>query len=126
MNKGLRDLFESKVGYDFANKKMMCRVYDALYESVTEWYDYDYTQIGSKSWVRVIRLMFEREGSDISTINVNGYYNRIKSNLKDIGVIAYEGKELVKGPNWDRFYSDESWDWFTTDTSSGGHAKIVK
>jgi hypothetical protein len=104
----------------------MCRVYDSLYQLVNDWYGYDYTQSESKSWVNVIRKMFDSEGLDISTINVNGYYNRIKSNLKDIDVIRYEGKNLVKGSNWDRFYSDENWDWFTTDTSSGGHAKIVK
>ena len=90
-----RDLFESKVGYDFANKKMMCRVYKHLKESIDDWYAYDYTQDESKSWVNVIRKMFEREGYDLNKlpINLNGYYNRIKSNLKDIDVIRYEGKK---------------------------------
>lgn len=118
-----RDLFESKVGYDWANKKMMVRVYDSLYSLLEQAPD-DY----NKSWVNVIRLMLISEGVDLSKtdIRVNGYYNAIKRNLKQIGVIQYNGRELVTGPNWDRFYSDENWDWFKTDTSSGGWAEIIK
>lgn len=121
-----RDLFESKIGYDWANKKMMCRVYEPLHAYLTDFYDYDWLPSKNKSWANVMRVMFKDEGADISTINVNGYYNAIKRNLKDIGVIEYNGKDLVKGPNWYRFYSNENWDWFKTDTSSGGRAYIVK
>jgi len=126
MNMIDRDLFESKVGYDSANKKMICRVYDSLYNYLTDFYDYDWLPSKTKSWVNVVRVMFNDEGANVNSINVNGYYNTIKRNLKDIGVIAYEGRNLVKGPNWDRFYSDEDWSWFVTDTNSGGHATIVK
>ena len=65
---------------------------------------------------------------DLNNLNVsiNGYYNRVKSNLKDIDVIRYEGRKLVKGSNWDRLYSDEDWSWFTMNTDSGSHATIVK
>ena len=28
--------------------------------------------------------------------------------------------------NWDRFYSDEDWSWFITNTNSGGYGTIVK
>jgi len=69
-------LWEEKVGYDSANKKMIARVYEALRDVV--------------------------EGK------------------------SDEGRKLVKGSNWDRFYSDEDWSWFITDTASWGQAKIVK
>ena len=118
-----RDLFESKVGYDFANKKMMCRVYSPLYNLIEK-----APKEFNRSWTNVIRLMFINDGENLNDlkVSINGYYNRIKSNLKDIDVIRYEGRNLVKGSNWDRFYSDENWDWFITNTGSGEHAKIVK
>jgi hypothetical protein len=57
---------------------------------------------------------------------VNGYYSTIRKILKDIKVIKYEDKKLVKAENWDRFYSDEDWSWFVTDTNCGGWGRIVK
>jgi len=86
------DLVCDKIGFDWANKKMIIRVYDAL----------------------------------LKNIAINGYYSTIRTILKDIGVIEYKGRTLVKGPNWDRFYSDEDWSWFKTSTQCGGWGEIVK
>ena len=112
-----------KIGYDWRIKMMMCRVAPAL-NFLLENKPFDVNQ----SWTNVVRLMFINEGKNLNelTISINGYYNRVKSNLKDIDVIRYEGRELVKGSNWDRFYSDEDWSWFIANTDSGAHAKIIK
>lgn len=116
-------LVSEKIGYDWRIKMMMCRVAPAL-SFLIENKPLDV----NKSWTNVVRLMFINEGYNLNelTISINGYYNRIKSNLKDIDVIRYEGRELVKGSNWDRFYSDEDWSWFIANTDSGAHAKIIK
>jgi hypothetical protein len=122
MSKIDTSLFVEKVGYDWANKKMLVRVYDALKNIVEGKSDLD------KTWANVVRYMFvsERREKDLRNICVNGYYNSTKRNLKQLDIIRYEGRKLVKGSNWDRFYSDEDWSWFITDTASWGQAKIVK
>ena len=98
---------------------MLCRVTPSLIQLIeTPMNGVD------KSWANVVRLMFTSEG--ITDKSVNGYYNCLKRNLKEIGIIRYEGKDLVKGSNWDRLYSDEDWSWFVMNTDSGAHAKIVK
>ncbi len=116
-------MVSEKIGYDWRIKMMMCRVAPAL-SFLIENKPFDV----NKSWTNVVRLMFLNEGYNLNelTISINGYYNRVKSNLKDIDVIRYEGRELVKGSNWDRFYSDEDWSWFIANTDSGAHAKIIK
>ena len=116
------EMVSEKIGYDWRIKMMLCRVSPALYNLMNSPNDYN------KSWTNVVRLMFISEGKDLNNLNVsvNGYYNRVKSNLKDIDVIRYEGRELVRGSNWDRLYSDEDWSWFVMNTDSGAHAKIVK
>ena len=115
-------VISEKIGYDWRIKMMLCRVSPALHNLMSSPKDVN------KSWTNVVRLMFISEGKDLNNLNVsiNGYYNRVKSNLKDIDVIRYEGRELVKGSNWDRLYSDEDWSWFVMNTDSGTHAKIVK
>ena len=120
MSKINQRLFEVKVGYDSANKKMLVRIYEPLRDVVE-------LNAGflPKTWANIIRYMFESERR-ILNINVNGYYNSIKRNLKQLDIIRYDGRELVKGSNWDRFYSNEDWSWFITDTASHGQAKIVK
>lgn len=117
------EMIADKIGYDWRIKMMLIRVAPAL-QNLIEKYPKEY----NRSWTNVIRLMLISEGEDLKNlkININGYYNRIKSNLKDIDVIRYEGKKLVKGSNWDRLYSDEDWSWFIMNTDSGSHAKIVK
>lgn len=112
-------LWESKVGYDSANKRMIARIAYALHEVVE-------LPHFKKSWTNVVRYMFELEQKPIN-INVNGYYGTIRSILKDIKVIQYNGKQLSKGPNWDRFFSEyEDWSWFVTNTYARGYGKIVK
>jgi len=113
------EIWESKVGYDSANKRMIAKVYKHLHFIM----ETDYT---IKSWINVVRSMLIEDGR-INDVNVNGYYSTIRKNLKDIGVIKYNGRKgLEKGENWDRFYSDEDWSWFRTNTNSGGYGIIVK
>lgn len=124
MNRIDINLFEDKVGFDSYNKKMLVRIYEPLREMI-EIND----KCIMKTWVNLIRYMFvsENRESDIKNINVNGYYSTIRKILKDIKVIKYEDKKLVKAENWDRFYSDdEDWSWFVTDTNCGGWGRIVK
>ena len=112
-------LWESKVGYDSANKKMIARIAYALHEVVV-------LPNLKKTWTNVVKYMFELEQKPIN-IAVNGYYGTIRTILKDIKVIKYEGKKLVPAENWDRFFSDyEDWSWFKTSTYLGGHGEIVK
>ena len=117
------EMISEKIGYDWRIKMMLCRVTPSLIQLIET-----PTNGVNKSWTNVVRLMFISEGKDLNNLDVsiNGYYNRVKSNLKDIDVIRYEGRNLVKGSNWNRFTSDEDWSWFTMNTDSGAHAKIVK
>ena len=119
-------LTESKIGYDWANKKMLVRVYEALH-SVVQQSEYFQNLHSKRTWSEVIRTMFTMEGNaaGLNNIRVGGYYSTIRTILKDIGVIRYENRKLVPGPNWNRFYSDEDWSWFITNTNSGGYGKIV-
>jgi hypothetical protein len=59
-------------------------------------------------------------------VNIPSYYSSVRRCLKEIDVIRYEGRELSKGRNWDRFFSDESWDWFIMRTGSCEYSTIVK
>lgn len=115
-------MVEEKIGYDWANKKMILRVYEALKFSMDNYSDL------KKNWANVVRTMFvlESREADLKKIVLNGYYSTIRKILKDIGVIEYKGRTLVRGRNWDRFYSDEDWSWFTTSTWAGGYGKIIK
>ena len=112
------EIWESKVGYDSANKRMIAKVYKHLYnvmESVTK-----------PSWTAIIREMLI-EDNKLGKVSLNGYYSTIRKNLKDIEVIQYNGRKgLSKGKNWDRFFSDEDWTWFITNTNSGGYGRIIK
>ena len=120
MNRIDINLFEEKVGFDSYNKKMLVRIYEPLRELIES------DAVIKKTWVNVISLMFANERRMVN-IEVNGYYSTIRKILKDIKVIKYEGKKLVKAENWDRFYSDnEDWSWFTTHTNCGGYGIIVK
>jgi hypothetical protein len=113
-----RGIWEEKVGYDSANKKMIAKVYKHLYNVMNF--------VTVPSWKRVIYDML-LEDKKLGTVSINGYYSTIRKNLKDIGVIQYNGRKgLSKGPNWNRFYGDEDWSWFVTNTNSGGYGRIVK
>ena len=123
------EIWESKVGYDSANKRMVAKVYRFLYEALTIDKDQYFELVGKKytpSWSKIITNMLIADGR-LHEVTINGYYSTIRKNLKDIGVIQYNGRKgLSKGKNWDRFYSDEDWSWFITNTNSGGYGTIVK
>ncbi len=125
MNRIDINLFEEKVGFDSYNKKMLVRIYEPLRELIES------DAVIKKNWVNVISLMFANERRMVN-IAVNGYYSSIRKILRDIKVIQYQivngvrTKKLVKGENWDRFYSDEDWSWFITNTNCGGYGIIVK
>ena len=112
------EIWQEKVGYDSVNKKMVAKVYKHLYNVM---------ELEVKpSWIKVITSMLFEDGR-LNEVSLNGYYSTIRKNLKDIGVIQYNGRKgLSKGKNWDRFYSDEDWSWFITNTNSGGYGTIVK
>jgi hypothetical protein len=112
------DIWAEKVGYDSANKKMIAKVYKHLY-NVMEF-------AIKPSWTKIITEMLI-EDKKLGKVSVNGYYSTIRKNLKDIGVIQYNGRKgLSKGKNWDRFYGSEDWNWFITNTNSGGCGTIIK
>ena len=114
-----------KIGWDWANKKMLVKIYDSL--------DFIISFDNRKpTWKNIIKHMFLVHNDDINRININGYYSTIRKILQDIKVIQYKTingvrtYELERGANWDRFYSDEDWSWFITNTNSGGYGEIVK
>jgi len=112
------EIWESKVGYDSANKRMVAKVYKHLYNVM------EFTT--KPSWTAVIREMLI-EDNKLGKVSLNGYYSTIRKNLKDIKVIKYNGRKgLEKGDNWNRFFGDEDWSWFITNTNSGGYGIIVK
>jgi hypothetical protein len=112
------DIWLNKVGYDSANKRMVAKVYKHLYNVMT---------LATKpSWTAIIREMLI-EDNKLGKVSLNGYYSTIRKNLKDIEVIKYNGRKgLSKGKNWDRFFGNEDWSWFITNTNSGGYGIIVK
>ena len=114
------EIWEEKVGYDSANKRMVAKVYQSMY------YIMEHSTL-KPTWVAIVKHMLLMNGRDLNSVSINGYYSTIRKNLKDIGVIQYNGRKgLTKGQNWDRFYSDEDWSWFKTNTNSGGYGTIVK
>jgi len=118
-NSNEQQIWEEKVGWDSANKRMIAKVYQSLYYVLQH-------SILKPSWVNVVRHMLIMNDRDPKKVCIYGYYGTISRILKDIKVIKYEGRKLVPAENWDRFYSDENWDWFKTSTWSGGYGKIVK
>jgi len=112
------EIWLNKVGYDSANKRMVAKVYKHLYNVMT---------LATKpSWTAIIREMLI-EDNKLGKVSLNGYYSTIRKNLKDIEVIKYNGRKgLSKGKNWDRFFGNEDWSWFITNTNSGGYGTIVK
>ena len=112
------EIWLNKVGYDSANKRMVAKVYKHLYNVMT--------LVTKPSWTMIIREMLIEDGR-LNEVSLNGYYSTIRKNLKDIKVIKYNGRKgLEKGENWDRFFGEEDWSWFRTNTESGGYGIIVK
>jgi hypothetical protein len=108
-----------KIGFDWANKKMMIRIYDSLQYIMEH-------STNKPTWTAIVTHMLTMD-NQLGKVSVNGYYSTIRKNLKDIGVIQYNGRKgLSKGPNWDRFFGEEDWSWFITNTNSGGYGTIIK
>ena len=102
------DLFSDKLESTYwseVNKRYLLRIYHPLKNTMKF--------LSKPKWTNVIYEMLGHSHP--------GYYSCVYKVLKEIGVVVYNPTEkiLVKGPNWDRFYSDESWDWFYMNTSSG-------
>ena len=71
------DIEVEKIGFDWANKKMIARVYTSLHDMfIMDFYGM------KRSWTNIIRHMFAIEGKDINTIAVNGYYSTIRTILR--------------------------------------------
>jgi len=112
------EIWLNKVGYDSANKRMVAKVYKHLWNVMT--------LVSKPSWTMIIREMLIEDGR-LNEVSLNGYYSTIRKNLKDIKVIKYNSRKgLEKGENWDRFFGEEDWSWFRTNTESGGYGIIVK
>ena len=111
------DLFESKIGYDSINKQYLIRVYDYLV--------FEMDNNPRPKWVGIMRTML---GSNPKGVNPSSYYSSVRRCLKEIDVCYFDSIKrcMVKGRNWDRFVSDESWDWFIMRTGSCEYSTIIK
>ena len=111
------DLFESKIGYDSLNKQYLIRVYDLLVDEMNN--------NPRPTWVGIMRRML---GSNPKGVNPSSYYSSVRRCLKEIGVCSFDTTKryMVKGRNWDRFVSDESWDWFIMRTGSCEYSEVIK
>ena len=111
------DLFQSKIGYDSQNKMYLIRVYDYLV--------FEMDNNPAPKWVGIMRTML---GSNPKGVNPSSYYSSVRRCLKEIDVCKFDSVKrcMVKGRNWDRFVSDESWDWFIMRTGSCEYSTIVK
>jgi hypothetical protein len=103
------DLFESKIGYDSLNKQYLIRVYDLLV--------YEMSNNPAPTWTE---LMVKMLGDNPKNCNPSSYYSSVRRCLKEIYVCYYDSSKrcMVTGPNWNRFVSDENWNWFTMRTGS--------
>ena len=111
------DLFESKIGYDSVNKQYLIRVYDYLVDSMDN--------KPAPTWSGIMRRML---GSNPKRLNPSSYYSSVRRCLKEIDVCKFDSVKrcMVKGKNWDRFTSDESWNWFIMRTGSCEYSTIIK
>lgn len=119
MNKNLlelkhEELFSEKLETTYwseINKRYLLRIYEPM-NRVME-------LVSNPNWGTIILDMGE---------NRTGYYSCVYKSLKEIGVLVYNPtkKILEKGPNYERFYSDEEWNWFYMNTSSGRTSYVTK
>ena len=111
------DLFDSKIGYDSVNKKYLIRVYDYLVDSMDN--------KPAPTWSGIMRKML---GNNPKGLNPSSYYSSVRRCLKEIDVCKFDSVKrcMVKGKNWDRFVSDESWNWFIMRTGSCEYSTIIK
>jgi hypothetical protein len=105
-------VYGSKVGYDAENKKYLCRVYPSLIRV--------FTNNSKPHWVDVMEDMIGDRRAD--------YYSSIRRCLKEIDVCTYDRTlgYFVKGPNWDRFFSNEDWSWFICRTGSRERSEVIR
>jgi hypothetical protein len=101
------ELFSDKLETTYwseVNKRYLLRIYHPL-KNVMEF-------VSNPKWSTIVREMGE---------DSPGYYSCVYKTLKEIGVLVYNPtmKILEKGPNYERFYSNEDWSWFYMNTSSG-------
>lgn len=101
------DLFFEKLENTYwseINKRYLLRIYEPM-NRVME-------LVSNPKWGTIVNEMGETRP---------GYYSCVYKSLKEIGVLKYNPitKFLEKGPNYERFYSNEEWDWFYMNTSSG-------
>ena len=110
-------MFHSKFGYDSQNKMYLIRVYDYLV--------FEMDNNPAPKWVGIMRTML---GSNPKGVNPSSYYSSVRRCLKEIDVCYFDSIKrcMVKGRNWDRFVSDESWDWFIMRTGSCEYSTIIK
>ena len=111
------DLFESKIGYDSVNKQYLIRVYDYLTNEM-EYHP-------APTWTGIMRKML---GDNPNKCVPSSYYSSVRRCLKEIGVCYFDSTKrcMVKGRNWDRFVSDEDWNWFIMRTGSCEYSTIIK
>jgi hypothetical protein len=111
------DLFDEKIGWDSQNKKYLIRVYEYLV--------FEMDNNSRPTWVGIMRRML---GSNPKGVTPSSYYSSVRRCLKEIGVCNFDTTKrcMVKGRNWNRFTSDESWDWFIMRTGSCEYSTIVK
>ena len=111
------DLFESKIGYDAQNKLYLIRVYDLLV--------FEMNNNPRPTWTGIMVKML---GDNPNKCVPSGYYSSVRRCLKEIGVCSFDTTKryMVKGPNWDRFVSDEDWSWFIMRTGSHQYSKVIK
>ena len=111
------DLFDSKIGYDSVNKKYLIRVYDYLVDSIQN--------DVKPTWTSIMVKML---GNNPNRCNPSSYYSSVRRCLKEIDVCKFDSVKrcMVKGRNWDRFVSDESWNWFIMRTGSCEYSTIIK
>ena len=77
------------------NKRYLLRIYEPM-NRVME-------LVSNPKWGTIMNEM---------GVNSPGYYSCVYKSLKEIGVLKYNPitKFLEKGPNYERFYSNEEWD----------------
>ena len=110
-------MLSNKIGYDSENKKYLIRVYDYLVDSMDN--------KPAPTWSGIMRRML---GSNPKRLNPSSYYSSVRRCLKEIDVCKFDSVKrcMVKGSNWDRFVSDESWNWFIMRTGSCEYSTIIK
>lgn len=111
------ELYSAKIGWDAKNKEFLIRIYPHLYHTMAV--------KESPRWSDVIKSMLP---ANSTKQNLSSYYSSIRRCLKDIDVVYYSKplKKLVKGKNYNRFFSpDVDWSWFICRTGSLETSEVI-